>query len=296
MLPGKFKSRMQAIAKNRRDGAIELAIKVIDTFLELKRSRVSYTERDIERIVKSVSKAQPSMVPIHNSLEICEKIIFTEGEVVNRLGQFKSYLKNSREIVAEKFTESMLSETKCITLSRSSTVLTALQLAAKAGKLCKLVIMESRPRYEGRITAKEMRRHGVNCTLVADALGPSLVGEVDMAVVGSDAVLKDGAVVNKIGTYPLSLACTMVGRPLYVLAESIKLDSRYDSDSWPGSELRDKTELLPPKLRGMKAINRYFDLTLPAYIHAVVHEGGISRKHWVAEMEKELQNQLYVST
>jgi translation initiation factor 2B subunit (eIF-2B alpha/beta/delta family) len=159
-------------------------------------------------------------------------------------------------------------------------------VAARSGRLGKLFIMESRPRLEGRATAKAVAEMGVECTLVADAMGPSLIKEVDLAVVGADAILKDGGVVNKIGTFPISLACKDARKPLCVLAESIKLDRRFDSNTWPGSEERDEFELLPRPPRSLRALNRYFDLTPPANVSCVVHEDGISKRGWAKTMGK----------
>jgi translation initiation factor 2B subunit (eIF-2B alpha/beta/delta family) len=89
-----------------------------------------------------------------------------------------------------------------------------------------------------------------------------------------------------VGTYPLALACTDNGKPLCVLAESIKLDRRFSSTTWPGSEERDEFELLPRPPRGLRALNRYFDLTPPANVSCVVHEDGISRQGWAKTMGK----------
>ena len=74
---------------------------------------------------------------------------------------------------------------------------------------------------------------GVPVTLVSDALGPSLMEEASCALVGADAVLRDAAVVNKIGTYALALAASDRKKPFYVACETLKFDARYDSASWP---------------------------------------------------------------
>jgi len=288
MLPARSRSLIHAIAVDRKSGAIELAVKVVDAFEELSGSISPPSANEINTVVKFLSKAQPSMVPIHNTAEICSRILAHGGDVAAELTLLRTFLEESREKVATNSLKVFNSSSVIVTLSRSSTVLAALRLAAASGKLQRVFVMESRPRFEGRVTAREMMILGVDCVLVADAAGPSLLSEADMAVVGADAILRDGAVVNKIGTYPLSLACSESGKPLYVLTEAIKVDRRFSSRDWPDSELRDEKELLPSPPRGLRALNRYFDLSPSANVTAVVHEKGVSRRGWFGEMEKVL--------
>jgi len=286
MLPARFRSRIHRIAADRKSGAIELALAVVEAFEGLSHSRPPAEKNEMRAVVKFLSNSQPSMVPIRNSAEMCARIMAGGGESVSRLGLLRTLIESSRERVAMNSQTLFGRNSVVLTLSRSSTVLSALQLAARSGRLGKLFIMESRPRLEGRTTAKAVAEMGVEGTLVADAVGPSLVKEVDLAVVGADAILEDGGVVNKVGTFPISLACRDAKKPLCVLAESIKLDRRFNSTTWPGFEERDEFELLPRPPRGLKALNRYFDLTPPGNVSRVVHEDGISRRGWATTMGK----------
>lgn len=289
MLPERFRSSLHSIATDRKSGAIELALKVVKAFEVLESERHLPSREEMRAAVSFLAKAQPSMVTIQNTAEICAHVVFGGGSAKSDLGAVGVFIRESRSKVSANALGLFPPNATAITISRSSTALSTFRLAARSGRLSRLYIMESRPRLEGRKTAREIVAEGVECILVADAVGPTLAGEIDLAVVGSDAVLKDGAVVNKAGTFSLSMSCKDAGKPLCVLSESIKLDRRFDSSSWPGAELRDESELLPRPPRGLKALNRYFDLTPPANIHAVVHERGVSRRGWVGAMEKVLR-------
>ena len=286
MLPAGFRSRIHRIASDRKSGAIELALAVVDAFEELSNSRETPDGTEIAAAVRFLSVAQPSMIPIRNAAEMCARILAGGGLTVPGLGLLWTHVEVSRTTVAVNAQALFGKGATILTHSRSSTVLHALQLAARAGRIRNLFVMEARPRFEGRETARAMTKMGVECTLVADATGPSLIEDIDMAVVGADAVLSDGGVVNKIGTYPLALACKEGGKPLCVLAESLKLDRRASTATWAGPEERDEFELLPRPPRGLRALNRYFDLTPPAYVACVVHEEGISRRGWAKTMGK----------
>ena len=286
MLPARFRSRIHRIAADRESGAIELALAVVEAFEGLSHSRRPPAGKEIEAVVKFLSSAQPSMVPVRNAAEMCSRIVAGGGEHASGLDFLWDNIEGSRVRAAVNAQAIFGRRAIVLTLSRSSTVLHALQLAARAGRIGKLFVMESRPRFEGRETARAVTEMGVDCTLVADAMGPSLVKEIDLAVVGADAILSDGGVVNKIGTYPLALACKEGRKPLCVLAESIKLDRRCSSRTWAGAEERDEFELLPRPPRGLRALNRYFDLTPSDMVSCVVHDDGVTKRGWAKTMAK----------
>lgn len=110
------------------------------------------------------------------------------------------------------------------TISRSGTVLDAL-LDADAD----VIVGESRPAGEGTAVATELTAAGKAVTVTTDAaLTWVISGETtrpapDLVLVGADAVLPDGSVVNKVGTRALGLAASRAGIPLYVVAASDKV-------------------------------------------------------------------------
>lgn len=110
-----------------------------------------------------------------------------------------------------------------VTLSRSGTALAAIREAGAA-----VIVGESRTACEGIDVAEELAAAGQSVTLTTDAALASVVsGDVgptpDAAVVGADAILPDGDVVNKVGTRPLGLACKRAALPLYVVAARDKI-------------------------------------------------------------------------
>jgi methylthioribose-1-phosphate isomerase len=86
---------------------------------------------------------------------------------------------------------------------------------------------ETRPRNQGsRLTAWELQKHGVPCTIIADNTGGHLMqhGMVDMVIVGCDRATTNGDVANKIGTYLKALAAKDNGIPFYVALPSSSFD------------------------------------------------------------------------
>src|SRR5580693_7997261 len=86
---------------------------------------------------------------------------------------------------------------------------------------------ETRPRNQGAsLTAWELGQHGVPHTVIADNTGGHLMqhGLVDLVIVGTDRVTKDGDVCNKIGTYLKALAAHDNKVPFYVALPSPTID------------------------------------------------------------------------
>ena len=88
---------------------------------------------------------------------------------------------------------------------------------------------ETRPRNQGAaLTAWELGQHGVPHTVIADNAGGHLMqrGQVDLVIVGTDRVARNGDVANKIGTYLKALAAKDNGVPFWVALPSSTIDWR----------------------------------------------------------------------
>jgi methylthioribose-1-phosphate isomerase len=86
---------------------------------------------------------------------------------------------------------------------------------------------ETRPRNQGAsLTAWELGHHGVPHTVIADNTGGHLMqhGLVDLVIVGTDRVTRNGDVCNKIGTYLKALAARDNNVPFYVALPSPTID------------------------------------------------------------------------
>jgi translation initiation factor 2B subunit (eIF-2B alpha/beta/delta family) len=108
------------------------------------------------------------------------------------------------------------------TLSRSGTVWTTL---CEAGPE-RILVAESRPEREGVGVAERLASEtDADVVLTTEAALPTALRErgVDAVVVGADAVLPDGSVLNKTGTMVLALAARSAGVPVYAVAGGDKV-------------------------------------------------------------------------
>ncbi len=158
-----------------------------------------------------------------------------------------------------------------VTLSLSSTVLALFgQLRARG---VRAILSESRPLNEGYRLADRLSAWGIPVTLVTDAALGLAAADAHVAVVGADALLADGSVVNKTGTLLLALAAREAGIPFYVCCESFK---RLPPEAPPPLlEAMDPAELGAPALPGVTVVNRYFEVTPARLVSGWITEAGV---------------------
>lgn len=107
------------------------------------------------------------------------------------------------------------------------TATSPIYMAHDAGIKVHVWVDETRPRNQGaRLTAWELRQHGVPHTLVTDNAGGYLMqtGRVDMVLTGSDRTTRSGDVANKTGTYLKALAANDNNIPFYVALPTSTID------------------------------------------------------------------------
>ena len=117
------------------------------------------------------------------------------------------------------------------------------QRCREVGKRLSVVATETRPYLQGsRLTAWELASSGIEVTLVPDNAVVEVMasGKVDAVLVGADRVARNGDVVNKVGTYPLSLMANEYRIPVYALVQdpgSLESGDAVDIEERPVAEL-----------------------------------------------------------
>jgi methylthioribose-1-phosphate isomerase len=163
------------------------------------------------------------------------------------------------------------------------TALGVVRAARDAGKKVRVLADETRPFLQGsRLTAWELHKDGIDVELIADSSAGSFFarGAIDLVVVGSDRIAKNGDVANKIGTYSVACLARAHERPFYVAAPWSTVDERCpDGGAIPIEERneREVTELGGVRLapEGVHARNPAFDVTPARLVSAIFTERGV---------------------
>ena len=158
------------------------------------------------------------------------------------------------------------------TLSYSTAVRDAVLEAQRMGRQPRVLVAESRPRFEGRALAASLAEAGITTWLVVDAALPILVAQAHLVWIGADAVT-DRGVLNKVGSYALALAAREHSVPVYALAERRKFipadTPALRIDEMPAEEVWDAP------VPGVRPRNIYFELVPMALLRGVVVEDAV---------------------
>jgi len=144
--------------------------------------------------------------------------------ILSRGEKFAEASLRSRSKIAATASPFIQTNSTILTHGCSRVVLALLAHAAKVEqKNFTVIVLEGRPDASGVKMASLIREHvGVPAKIMLDSASGYAVESCDMVICGAEGVVENGGVINKIGTYPLSVLAKCHGKPVYVAAESYK--------------------------------------------------------------------------
>ena len=163
------------------------------------------------------------------------------------------------------------------------TALAVMYTAHENGTHFEVFADETRPLLQGaRLTAWELARAGIDCTLICDNTAAQVMreGRIQLVVVGSDRIAANGDAANKIGTYNVALIAKAHNVPFYVAAPL----STFDLDTQTGDDIpieqRDPKEVThgfgaQTAPDGINVYSPAFDVTPNELIAGIVTEVGV---------------------
>lgn len=191
-------------------------------------------------------------------------------------------IKNGMQIIKKNDT--------VLTHCHSSSVVKTLILAKQSGKEFTVINTETRPLFQGRLTAMELHENDIDFTMVVDSEAPYFISpvsgkdyEVEKILIGCDAIGMSGSIINKTGSYSIALASKIFKKPLYISGSLLKCDV---NDNIP-VESRDFKEVWEKAPRGVKILNFAFDLVPTEYITGIITEFGIIKPKDIKKIVKE---------
>ncbi len=195
--------------------------------------------------------------------------------VVSSADLFLKNLEESRERTAEIGAKRIRDGCVVFTHCHSSTVTRMLAKAKQEGKIFSVICTETRPAYQGRITAREMLKLGVETTFIVDSAARSFMGNADLVVVGADSITSEGNVINKIGTSGIAVVASEARVPFYVVSELLKFNPATLYGEYEKIEQRSPSEVWKEAPEKLVVRNPAFDVTRHEYIHGLICEEGI---------------------
>jgi translation initiation factor eIF-2B subunit delta len=283
-LPDSILLAIEDIKTDNKSSSITLTKKSAEIFFDIseKYNTASkyYFNKLLYTTVIKIVKAQSCMASIIN---LSNRVLLQNDLTANvnkkcryirdTCNDFLKNIENNSRKIAQFLINHIKNNSILITHSYSSTVYDSLIYLFEKGKRFSVICTESRPMFEGVDLAKKLGEKGINVNLVADSAIFSFIQESDMVIVGCDSICKDG-IVNKIGTKALGMISNMINTKFYCLCGFEKIIP-FGFGKLNVNERREPKELLKKKLKNVKPINFYFDLTPFEYFTRVFTDMGM---------------------
>lgn len=298
-MDSKLSKILQDIKNLKIQGAREIAkagVKSISLFTARSKTKTkSQFLSGLENLGRTLSQVRPTEPALRNvvknilletkqfegGLEDTKKLVLKLCE--NYLGMMEEALNKIAEIGSHQIENGDMILTHC----HSHSVVEIFRKAKSQGKTFEVIVTETRPKYQGIITAKKLLNSKIKVTFCVDSAVGWVMKKTDKVLVGCDAILADGSVVNKIGTLPIAVLAERFGVPFLVAGGTYKFDPETVAGIPEPIEERDPKEVINPrKLPGAKIINPVFDVIPSEYIRAIITEKGIMRPELVREFVK----------
>lgn len=254
----KFNRIVNDIKKIKIQGARNIARAALKAYFispSVKSKKILLSSRPTEPMMKKV-------------LDMVESKKISREEILNHFDSAQSKInQNVYKLIKNNFV--------VFTHCHSTNVSNALIYSHKHGKNFQVYNTETRPLFQGRKTAKELKRAGIKVTMFVDsALNIALSGEqenrkVNIVFLGADALLKNGAI-NKVGSELVARIAREEKIPFYIVADSWK----FSKEKVP-IEQRKLNEVWDKAPEKIKIKNPAFEFVDKKYISGIVTELGI---------------------
>ena len=166
-----------------------------------------------------------------------------------------------------------------LTHCHSGSVFEILKCAYQDGKKIEVIATETRPLYQGRKTVQRLLNVGIKTRMIVDSGMRWIVmnKDVDLIIIGADAITVEGTVLNKIGSRLLALVAQENHIPFYIASTMLKYNPESEFGNLEAIEMRSEDEVWDPKNRpkGLRILNPAFETINRRYISALITEIGV---------------------
>ena len=235
--------------------------------------------------------------PKKSTIKKLESLRSTEPflqNVLNKLekGQDKKQITNHFEEAQDKINNHVVklinSKDILFTHCHSTNVVKSVIYSKQQGKKFEVYNTETRPLFQGRKTSREFAKAKIKVTQFVDsAVGIALskkqkTKKVTKIFLGCDAILKNGDVINKVGSKTIAILAKENKIPLYIVADSWKFTKKNQD-----LEQRSYDEIWDNAPKNIRIRNPAFGKIPSKYIKAIISDLGVlTLKQFVKQASK----------
>lgn len=265
-----FDQTVKKIKSLEIQGAENIAVKAVEAFAgKLKETR---SKAKLARAVRELRAARSTEPALQNALDYCLANYEKDPTITKTV---LAHFKESRPKISSNGASLIKSGMKVFTHCHSSTVERIIIEAHKQGKRFKVFNTETRPRFQGRITAQKLAKAGIPVTHFVDSAGRQVLRECDLFLIGCDSITKSNKVINKIGTEAMFDAAQESRVPVYVCTNSWKFDTESTTRKDTKIEQRDPREVWDKPPRNVTIYNPAFEKIDLNKTNGIITELGI---------------------
>jgi ribose 1,5-bisphosphate isomerase len=253
---------------------------------EIRAEDLRFFRQEMNAAAQILISTRPTAVSLPNAVHIVmsslERAMTLEearNGIISRAEQFIQSSRYALENIAKFGARHIRDGDTLLTHCNSEAALGCIIEAHRGGKEIEVFATEVRPRNQGIVTIRTLNDAGIKTNYIVDSAVRSFIHEVDLVIVGADAVTVNGAVVNKIGTSQVAHTAHEARVNVLVAAETYKFAPRTIIGELITIEERGGNEILADEIsRSLPHVtvrNPAFDVTPAEFIDLIVTEAGV---------------------
>lgn len=278
-----FQKIVDDIKELKIQGAQNVAKAAVKAFqlvaFENKDKKIPEQMSKLNKAKKLLQEARPTEPALRNCLNLLSHDLQTKHDIYDTISKRAENIGNHFKEVEEKISKigskKIRNKSIIFTHCHSSTVINILKKAKELKKKFNVRNTETRPLFQGRITAKELLRADIPVTHYIDSAAKIALKDADMMLIGADAITSEGQVINKIGSELFALAASRYDIPVYVCTDSWKFDPLSIFGFEEPIEQRSIKEVWINKPDKINIDNHAFEIINPDLITGIISELGI---------------------
>jgi ribose 1,5-bisphosphate isomerase len=259
----KKKKRFSQIARNIKNIKIQGATNIAKAALR------AYHLNPTKKTKVKLLSLRPTEPMMENVLEMAEN-----GKSLKEINR---HFDDAQDRINKSVLKLIKNNDVVFTHCHSTNVVNALIYAKKKRKKFEVYNTESRPLFQGRKTARELKKAGIKVTMFVDSAAALAIEKeskkdkvyADKIFLGADALMGKG-IINKIGSKMIAELAYIHKIPVYIIADSWK----FTKQKVP-IEQRELNEVWDRAPKNIKLKNPAFEFVPKKYIRAIVSELGV---------------------
>lgn len=266
-----IKRTVQDIKALRIQGAQNIAKSAVIVLAKYLQQHPELKDSQVYDIMTDLIEARPTEPALRNALKY---FILMGGRDTPASAAKKvvQYFSNSEEQIHKYVRKILKKEHQYFTHCHSSTV-TKSFIANKDKKII-VANTETRPLFQGRRTALELSKAGIQVIHSVDSAARLLIKDSSAIFLGCDSILNDGTVINKIGSEMFAEIAKQRKIPVYILGSGFKFSAKTAQGYQEIIEERSTSEVWSQH-KNIHILNYAFEKINHKNITAVISELGV---------------------